>query len=68
MDPGKPKNIKLLISIAINNFGHKKLIPDTSVIILVLNLLATASTSKKEFVDKRAWLINIQKLASIKLD
>jgi len=34
----------------------------------VLNRLATASTNKKEFVDNNAWLIIIQKLASIKFD
>jgi hypothetical protein len=54
MEPGKPKNIKVFNKIARNNFGHKKFNPLISVIKRVLNLRATASTSKKEFVDKRA--------------
>ena len=35
---------------------------------LVLKRRAIASTSKKELVDIKAWLINIAKLASIKFD
>ena len=54
IDPGKPKNIRVLRSAHKNNFGHIKLIPLISVINLVLNLLAIASTSKKEFVDNKA--------------
>jgi len=54
IEPGKPRNIKEFISIAKNNLGHKKFIPLTSVISLVLNLRATASTSKNEFVDSKA--------------
>jgi hypothetical protein len=53
-DPGNPKNIKVFNNIAKNSLGHKKLIPLTSVINLVLNLLAIASTSKKEFVEIKA--------------
>jgi hypothetical protein len=37
-----------------NNFGHKKLIPLTSVISRVLNRRATASTNKNEFVESNA--------------
>jgi hypothetical protein len=48
--------------------GHIKFIPLISVINLVLNLRAIASTSKNELVDNNAWLISIQKLASIKFD
>lgn len=55
-------------NIARNNLGHKKFKPLISVIRRVLKRRATASTSKKEFVDKRAWLISIQKLDNIKLD
>jgi hypothetical protein len=54
MEPGNPKNIRVLSKIAKNSFGHKKFNPLISVIKRVLNLRATASTSKKEFVDKRA--------------
>ena len=68
MEPGKPKNIRVFNSAHKNNLGHIKFIPLISVISLVLNLRAIASTSKKEFVDNNAWLINIQKLASIRLD
>jgi hypothetical protein len=68
MEPGKPKKISEFKRIAKNNLGHKKLIPLTSVINLVLNRRATASTNKNELVESNAWLINIQKLASIKFD
>lgn len=68
IEPGKPKNIKQLIRLIKNNLGHKKLTPLISVINLVLNLLFIASTNKKEFVDNKAWLINIQKLEIINAD
>ena len=54
IEPGKPKKIKQFKSIAINNLGHKKLIPLTSVIKRVLNRRATASTNKNELVDNKA--------------
>jgi hypothetical protein len=54
IEPGKPKKIKVFSSTAKNNLGHKKFIPLTSVINLVLNLLAIASTNKNEFVDNNA--------------
>jgi len=68
IDPGKPKNIKQLTKAHKKSFGHKKFIPLTSVIKRVLNRLFIASTIKNEFVESRAWLINIQKLANIKHD
>jgi hypothetical protein len=68
MDPGKPKNINEFRSIAKNNFGHRKFIPLISVIKRVLNLRATASTKRKELVESKAWLINIQKLAKSRFD
>jgi hypothetical protein len=68
MDPGNPRKISRFIRAAKNNFGHKKLRPPNSVISLVLNLLAMASTSKKELVESKACAINIQKLASIRFD
>jgi hypothetical protein len=37
-----------------NNFGHKKFNPLISVINLVLNRLAIASTNKKELVEIKA--------------
>jgi hypothetical protein len=68
IEPGNPKKTKQLSKLIKNNLGHRKLTPLTSVIKRVLNLRLIASTSKKELVDKRAWLINIQKLANIKQD
>jgi len=68
IEPGNPKNIKQLIKLIKNSLGHKKLIALISVIKRVLKRLFIASTSKKELVDNKAWLINIQKLASIKQD
>jgi hypothetical protein len=68
MEPGKPRNISMLSNTAKNNLGHKKFNPPTSDINRVLNLLATASTSKNELVDIKAWLINIAKLANIRFD
>ena len=54
IDPGNPKKIRVFKSIARNNLGHIKFNPLTSVINRVLNLLATASTSKNELVDNKA--------------
>jgi hypothetical protein len=54
MDPGKPKKINVFSNAHKNNLGHIKFIPLISVINLVLNLLAIASTSKKELVDSKA--------------
>ena len=68
MDPGKPKKIKVFSKAHKKSLGHKKLIPLISVISLVLNRRAIASTNKNELVERRAWLINIQKLANIKFD
>jgi hypothetical protein len=68
IDPGKPKKTNVFKRIIRNSFGHIKFKPLISVIKRVLNLLATASTSKNELVDNKAWLINMQKLANIKFD
>jgi hypothetical protein len=68
MDPGNPKKTKQLTKLIKNNFGHKKFTPLISVISRVLNRRLIASTSRNEFVDKRAWLINMQKLANIRQD
>ena len=54
IEPGNPKKINMFKSIDKNNLGHKKLTPLISVIRRVLNLRATASTSKKEFVEIKA--------------
>jgi|TARA_B110000971_G_C19702310_1_gene360411 hypothetical protein len=54
IEPGNPKKINKLTKLTKNNFGHKKLIPLTSVTKRVLNLRPIASTSRNEFVDKRA--------------
>jgi hypothetical protein len=54
IEPGNPKNIRLLRSTIKNSFGHIKFRPLTSVKSLVLNLLAIASTSKNELVESSA--------------
>lgn len=54
IEPGNPKKIKQFIKLIKNSLGHKKLIPLTSVINLVLNRLFIASTSKNELVESRA--------------
>lgn len=68
IDPGKPKKISIFSKTSKKSLGHKKFKPFISVINLVLNLLAIASTNRNEFVEINAWLINIAKLANIKLD
>ncbi len=68
IDPGKPRNTRRLTRLTKNNLGQIKLIPLISVIKRVLKRLPIASTSKNELVDNKAWLINIQKLVSIKED
>lgn len=54
MEPGNPKNMRLFSKVIKKSLGHMKLIPLISVKSLVLNLLAIASTSKNEFVDRSA--------------
>jgi len=54
IEPGNPKNTREFNKVTRKSFGHKKLIPLTSVISRVLNLRAIASTSKNEFVERRA--------------
>jgi hypothetical protein len=54
MDPGKPRNIKVLISTIRKSFGQMKFNPLISVMSLVLNLRAIASTSRNEFVESSA--------------
>jgi hypothetical protein len=68
IDPGNPKKTSKFTKLTKNNLGQRKLIPLISVIRRVLNLRLMASTSKNEFVESNAWLINIQKLAIIKQD
>jgi hypothetical protein len=68
IDPGKPRKTKVLTRATRKSLGHIKLIPLTSVISLVLNLRPIASTKKKELVESSAWLISMQKLASIRAD
>ena len=62
------KKISRLIKHNKNSLGHKKFKPLTSVINLVLNRRAIASTNKNELVDRSAWLINIQKPDNIRDD
>ena len=59
---------KQLINPIRNNLGHKKFSPLISVINRVLKRLPIASTKRNEFVESKAWLISIQKLASIRAD
>jgi hypothetical protein len=54
IDPGKPKKTSRLTKLIKKSLGHRKFIPLISVIRRVLNLRATASTNRKELVDKRA--------------
>lgn len=54
IDPGKPKKINILRSTTRKSLGHKKFNPFISVINLVLNRRATASTSKNELVEINA--------------
>ena len=61
IDPGNPRKMSRLAKLTKKSLGHKKFTPLISVIRRVLNLRAIASTIKNELVDKRAWLINIQK-------
>ena len=65
IEPGKPKKINRFTRLTKNNFGQRKLIPLTSVISRVLKRRPIASTSKKELVESKAWLISIAKLANI---
>jgi hypothetical protein len=68
IDPGKPKKTRVLTKLTRKSFGHKKFKPFTSVIRRVLKRRLIASTKKKEFVESNAWLINIEKLASMSAD
>lgn len=54
IDPGKPKKIKQLIKLTINNLGHRKFKPLISVINRVLKRLPIASTNKNELVESKA--------------
>ena len=54
MEPGKPKNINKFTRLSKKSFGHKKFIPLTSVISLVLNRRPIASTNKNELVERSA--------------
>lgn len=66
IEPGNPKKINKFINEIKNNLGQRKLTPFTSVTNRVLKRRPIASTSKNELVDSKAWLISIQKPASIK--
>lgn len=66
--PGKPRKISKFKRPRENSFGHRKLIPPTSVTRRVLNRRPIASTSKKELVERSAWLISIEKEANIRAD
>lgn len=68
IEPGNPRNINIFKRVTRKSLGHKKFKPFISVISRVLNLLAIASTSKKELVEINAWLINIAKLAKRRFD
>lgn len=68
IEPGNPRKTSKLTKQTRNSLGHKKFNPLISVISRVLKRRATASTSKNEFVESKAWLINIQKPAKINAD
>jgi hypothetical protein len=54
IDPGKPKKTRQFTRLIRNNLGQRKLMPLTSVIKRVLNLLLIASTNKNELDERRA--------------
>lgn len=66
--PGNPKKIRRFRRPRANSLGHMKLTPPTSVTRRVLNRRPIASTKRKEFVDRRAWLISIENDANIRAD
>jgi hypothetical protein len=68
IDPGKPKKIKQFRSDDKKSFGVKKFTPLISSTDRVLKRRAIESTSKKELVESKAWLISMQKLASKRFD
>ena len=65
IEPGNPRKTNKLRRATRKSFGDKKLIPLTSVIRRVLKRRPIASTSKKELVESKAWLISIQKADNI---
>ena len=65
IEPGNPRKTSKLRRATRKSFGDKKLIPLTSVIKRVLKRRPIASTSKKELVESKAWLISIQKADNI---
>jgi len=54
IEPGNPKKMRLFNRVIKKSLGHIKFIPLISVRRRVLNLLAIASTSKKELVERSA--------------
>jgi hypothetical protein len=54
IEPGKPKNTKVLIKLAKKSLGVKKFKPLISVINRVLKRRLIASTKKNELVDSNA--------------
>jgi len=62
-DPGNPRKINKFTKEMRNSLGHRKLSPLISVESLVLNRRPIASTIKKEFVESKAWLISMEKVA-----
>jgi hypothetical protein len=68
IEPGNPRNIRRFTSATKKSLGQRKLTPLISVINRVLNRRPMASTRRNEFVESRAWLISIQKLANIRED
>jgi hypothetical protein len=54
IEPGNPKKMRLFNRVIKKSLGHIKFIPLISVRRRVLNLLAIASTNKKELVERSA--------------
>ena len=54
IEPGNPRKISRFTKLTRNSLGHIKLTPLISVISRVLKRRPTASTRRKEFVDKSA--------------
>ena len=68
MLPGKPKKISRFKSPKRKSFGQRKFKPPISVINRLLNLRPIASTMRKELVESKAWLTNIEKAANINVE
>ena len=68
IEPGNPKKTSIFNKATKKSLLQLKLSPLISVTRRVLNRLDIASTIKKELVDIKAWLINMQNPANNRFD